>query len=103
MNRQEAAEQLQRVIELSRQILPFAESGDALRTALLDLQRREMLDGVRVALQPLTGEDQAMLAEIAALNDRALGALEHRLRSKAREIDLAAAGRRAVVAYAANG
>lgn len=103
MNREDAAGQLERVVRLSREILPLAEAGDAGAAAELDRQRRELLAGVRAALEPLSDAEQAMIAEVAALNDRALGALEHRLRIKAREIDVAAAGRRAVAAYGATG
>jgi len=41
-----------------------------------------------------------MLREIAQLNDRALGLLEHRKRAMGRDMDMLAVGRRAVRAYA---
>jgi hypothetical protein len=44
-------------------------------------------------------KEQSMLREIAALNDRALGYLEHRRRAKGRDMDMLAVGRRALRAY----
>jgi len=40
-----------------------------------------------------------LLREISQLNDRSIGSMEHRLRSKGRAMDMAAVGRRAVAAY----
>jgi hypothetical protein len=51
-----------------------------------------------VRKQPNAGE-LALLREISQLNDRAIGSMEHRLRSKGRAMDMAAVGRRAVAAY----
>jgi len=43
--------------------------------------------------------DQALLQQIAEANARAIGLLEHQRRSKGRDLDMAAVGRRAVAAY----
>jgi hypothetical protein len=50
-------------------------------------------------LQPLDEKDRSVLREIAALNDQALGLLEHRRRAKGRDMDMLAVGRRALRAY----
>ena len=44
-------------------------------------------------------QSRSALREIAMLNDRALGFLEHRRRAKGRDMDMLAVGRRAVRAY----
>ena len=44
-------------------------------------------------------KDRAVLREIAELNDRSIGRLEHRFRAKCRDMDMLAAGRRAMRAY----
>jgi hypothetical protein len=95
-----AGELLFQALAISRELAEAAASGDAQRALALDARRRQLLDAARAA-DACTAADRATLAEIGLLNDRALGVLEHHLRIKAREIDVAAAGRRAVVAYAA--
>ena len=40
-----------------------------------------------------------LLQQIAELNDRTIGLVEHHRRGKGREMDMAAVGRRAVAAY----
>jgi len=52
-------------------------------------------------LTPVGADEHLLLQKIIELNDRAIGFLEHRRRIKAREIDTAALGRRATVAYSA--
>jgi hypothetical protein len=44
-----------------------------------------------------------LLAEIAELNEQAIGLLEHRRRITGRQIEMAVVGRRAVLAYADTG
>ena len=56
------------------------------------------LDEVRVH-EALKDESPALLQQIAQLNDRAIGLLEHQRRGKGRDLDMAAVGRRAVAAY----
>jgi hypothetical protein len=97
---------LQRALAISRELSQLAEAGDIAMALALDRQRRELLRVARPGRgshEALGERERAMVAEIASLNDRALGALEHRLRIKARELDMAAVGRRAVAAYAATG
>ena len=95
-----AGELLQEALAISRELAQVAASGDANRALALDARRRELLDAARTG-DACTAADRATLAEIEHLNDHALGALEHHLRIKARELDVATAGRRAVIAYAA--
>lgn len=90
---------LARALQLSRELLDVAEGGDL--QALLDLgaERLQLLQAARSGATPVDSGESALLKEIAELNDTAIGFLEHRRRIKAREIDTAAVGRRAVAAY----
>jgi hypothetical protein len=90
---------LTRALELSRELLVFAESGDVCKAAALDAERLGLLRAAKSASQPLSAYHRDVLSEIAGLNDRAIGYLEHRCRIKAREMDTATLGRRAVNAY----
>jgi hypothetical protein len=72
---------------------------DVGRAAVLDLERRGLLKSARAALQPLDEKDRSMLDAITELNARSLGRMEHRFRAKCRDMDMLAAGRRAVRAY----
>jgi hypothetical protein len=103
MNRAATRELLSRALAISRELSQLAEAGDATATVTLNAERRELLRAAHPGYDPRDEDERAVLAEIALLNDRALGLLEHRLRIKGRELDLAAAGRRAVMAYAATG
>ncbi len=98
-----AQQSLARALAISQELVRLAESGDVAGAMALDAERIAILREVRAAAAPLSSTEQALIAEIAALNDRAVGLFEHRLRIKARELDLAAVGRRAVLAYAATG
>ncbi len=99
MTREEAVAALRRVFELSQQLLAAADTGEAEHVIDLDAERLQLLKSARDALAPMTDEDRAMLREIADLNDRSLGRMEHRLRAKCRDMDMLAAGRRALRAY----
>ena len=66
---------------------------------LLDAERLQLLKFARAAVHPMDEKDGAVLREIAALNDRALGFLEHRRRAKGRDMDMVAVGKRALRAY----
>lgn len=90
---------LQQAVELSQELLAAAESGEAEHVIHLDAERRRLIKSARDVLLPMTDEDRAMLREIADLNDRSLGRMEHRLRAKCRDMDMLAAGRRALRAY----
>jgi excinuclease UvrABC helicase subunit UvrB len=99
VTRPEAVVALQRALELSRELLDVADSGDVASVALLDAERRGLLKSARAALQPMDEKDRSVLDAIAELNARSLGRMEHRFRAKCRDIDMLAAGRRAVRAY----
>ena len=88
-----------RALALSEEILSAAESGKLESLEPLDLERMELLKSFRKATRHVAAADQALLQQIAQLNDRAIGLLEHQRRSKGRDLDMAAVGRRAVAAY----
>ena len=102
MNLEAASVELQRALEISRELAAVADHGDVARAAELDAERLALLRSARAALRSIGAMDAVLLQEIAALNHRAIGSLEHRKRAKARDLDTAAAGRRALVAYSAN-
>jgi hypothetical protein len=93
---------LARALALSREILNVAETGDVKSLASLDLERMELLKSFRNGTKRVSAADQALLSQINATNERAIGLLEHQRRSKGRDLDMAAVGRRAVAAYAGN-
>ncbi len=97
-----AAAVLQRVLELSRQLLEAADAGEAERVISLDAERLRLLKSIRGALTPMNDKDRAVLREITELNDRSIGRLEHRFRAKCRDMDMLAVGRRALRAYSTN-
>jgi hypothetical protein len=99
MNRGEANFALQRALDISHELAAVADGGDFELTASLDAERQQLLKSVRVALQPMDENHRAVWCEIAVLNDRALGSLEHRRRAMERDMDMLAVGRRAVRAY----
>lgn len=94
---------LRRAVEISRELAALADDGDVLSAQRLDAERLQLLKSARMAAQPVTEEDRSLLREIADLNDRAIGYLEHRRRCKARDMDMLSAGRRAVNAYSSSG
>ena len=87
---------------LSRELAQIADHGEVDRIPVLDAERRALLESLRLARVPLDEEARRLWQEIAALNDRAIGVLEHRRRALEREVDVAVAGARALRAYAAN-
>jgi hypothetical protein len=99
MTREQAIELLQRALRLSEQIAALADGGDASQIVRLDAERLQLLESARTALRSLDEQSQSIVGQIAVLNDRTLGLMEHRRRAKGREIDIAAVGRRAVAAY----
>jgi hypothetical protein len=103
MNRHEAASALQRALEISHELVAVADGGDLELTVSLDAERLQLLKSARAALQPMDENNRTVLREIATLNDRALGSLEHRRRAKGRDMDMLAVGRRAVRAYSNTG
>ena len=90
---------LQRALELSQELLEVAEGGEDGRVISLDAERLRLIKSARQALTPLNEKDRAVLRQIADLNARSLGRMEHRFRAKCRDMDMLAAGRRALRAY----
>jgi hypothetical protein len=99
IGREEATTQLQRALLISRELAAAAGAGDVELAVTLDAQRLSLLKSIRAALQPMDEPHRSMLREIAELNDRSIGQLEHRFRAKCRDMDMLALGRRAVRAY----
>lgn len=89
---------LSRALQLSQELLAVAEGGDPQGVLELGAERLRLLHS-RSLPAPVGADEWSLLKEIAELNDRAIGFLEHRRRGKEREIDTAAVGRRAVAAY----
>jgi len=90
---------LVRALALSQTMLAAAEAADLPRLALLDAERMQLLKSFRLEARQIGADERALLLQISQLNDRTIGLLEHRRRGKGREMDMAAAGRRAVAAY----
>lgn len=90
---------LARALALSLEMLGAAEQGRVPELRSLDAQRLELLKSFRINAPQPSAADQALLQQIAVLNDRAIGLLEHHQRTVGRELDLAGVGRRAVAAY----
>jgi hypothetical protein len=93
---------LARALTLSLDMLAAAEKGDLQSLASLDHERMELIKSFRSGAKQVSAADQALLAQINATNERAIGLLEHQRRSKGRDLDMATVGRRAVAAYADN-
>jgi hypothetical protein len=90
---------LARALALSGEVLAAAEAANFQSLALLDAERLRLLKSFRLEVKQLQPGDRALLQQIDQMNDRAIGLLEHHRRSKGREMDMAAIGRRAVAAY----
>jgi hypothetical protein len=90
---------LQRALEVSQEVLWAVDQGNLQSMAVLDAERLRLLQSARSRRGTVSAADQAVLSQIAELNDRAIGLMEHLRRSKGRALDLAAVGRRAVAAY----
>lgn len=95
----DATAHLQRALLISRELAAAAGAGDVELAVALDAQRLSLLKSIRDALQPMDEPHRSMLREIAELNDRSIGQLEHRFRAKCRDMDMLALGRRALRAY----
>jgi hypothetical protein len=98
-SREAALADLQRALELSEELLNIADSGEAERVTSLDAERLRLIKSARQALTPLNEKDRAVLRQIADLNAQSLGRMEHRFRAKCRDMDMLAAGKRALRAY----
>ena len=103
MTRAEGLEALQRALEISRELATVAERGEIDAAIQLDADRLQLLKAARGALPRPDEHEQRLLGEITALNALALGAMQHRQRAMARDMDMMAAGRRAMRAYTVNG
>jgi hypothetical protein len=92
---------LLRALALSHEMFAAAERADLRSVELLDAERLELLKCFRLETKVVdaAAADRALLQQISQLNDRAIGLLEHQRRSKGREMDMAAVGRRAMAAY----
>jgi hypothetical protein len=93
------ASALEHALALSHRLLAAADQLKLDEVAILDAERMRLLQSVRLERDSLSDGDRLMLQQVAELNDRAIGLVEHQRRIKERELDLAAAGRRAVSAY----
>jgi hypothetical protein len=90
---------LLRALALSEEMFAAAEQANLRSLELLDAERLELLKSFRHETKQADAADRALLEQIAQMNDRTIGLLEHQRRSKGRDIDMAAVGRRAVAAY----
>lgn len=100
MSRDEAVAALNRALELSHQLIAVADRGEVHEVLRLDAERLVLLKSARHAIEPMSQEDRTVLRAIADLNARSIGRMEHRFRGKCRDMDMLAAGRRALRAYA---
>ena len=90
---------LARALALSQEMLAAAEQANLQTLEWLDAERLELLKSFRLDTQHVDAADRALLQQISQMNDRTIGLLEHQRRSKGRDLDMAAVGRRAVAAY----
>jgi hypothetical protein len=102
MNGGSADLSLARALAISREMLDAAEKGNLQSLGALDLERMDLLKFFRNSTRQLTAADRALLQQIAQLNDRAIGLVEHQRRAKGRDLDMAAVGRKAVAAYSSH-
>jgi hypothetical protein len=93
---------LELALELSHQLLAAAERSDVAELVVLDAKRLRLLQSVRLERDRLSAADRRVLDEVAELNDRTIGLMEHHRGCTERALDTAAIGRRAVAAYATN-
>ena len=90
---------LLRALALSQEMFSAAEQANLRSLELLDAERLELLKSFWRETKRADAADRALLEQISQINDRTIGLLEHQRRSKGRDIDMAAVGRRAVAAY----
>jgi hypothetical protein len=86
-------------LTLSQEMLVAAEAANLQFLELLDAERLDLLKSFRLDTRQVNAADRALLQQISETNDRTIGLLEHQRRSKGRDMDMAAVGRRAVAAY----
>jgi hypothetical protein len=90
---------LARALALSQEMLAAAEQANLQSVEFLDAERLDLLKSFRLETKQVNDADRALLQQISQTNDRTIGLLEHQRRSKGRDMDMAAVGRRAVAAY----
>jgi hypothetical protein len=90
---------LARALALSQEMLAAAELANLQSLELLDAERLDLLKSFRLESKQVNAADRALLQQISQTNERTIGLLEHQRRSKGRDMDMAAVGRRAVAAY----
>jgi hypothetical protein len=90
---------LARALALCHEMFAAAEHANLRSLESLDAERLELLKSFWQETKQADATDRALLEQIAQMNDRTIGLLEHQRRSKGRDIDMAAVGRRAVAAY----
>jgi hypothetical protein len=90
---------LARALTISQEMLAAAERANLQFLELLDAERLDLLKSFRLEARQVNAADRALLQQISETNDRTIGMLEHQRRSKGRDMDMAAVGRRAVAAY----
>lgn len=95
----QARQALERVLVLSQQLLAAADQSNLRELADLDAERMRLLQSVRLERDNLSAGDRLVLKDVAEMNDRAIGLMEHHRRRHERALDMAAVGRRAVAAY----
>jgi Cdc6-like AAA superfamily ATPase len=100
MSRDQAVAALRRALELSHELIAAVDTGEVGEVVRLDAERLVLLKSARHTLEPLSEEHRSVLCAIADLNARSVGRMEHRFRAKCRDMDMLAAGRRALRAYA---
>jgi hypothetical protein len=96
----QASAALERALELSRAALAAADRGEGETVLCIDAERLQLLKSARRSAAAFDASQQTLIKEIAVLNAKSIGALEHQRRLKGGEIEQAAVGRRAVKAYA---
>jgi hypothetical protein len=99
MTNRKANERLARALSISYEMLTAAEAAHLQDLPLLDAERMQLLKSFRLEAKQVDADDRGLLLQISHVNDRTIGLVEHQRRSKGREMDMAAAGRRAVAAY----
>jgi hypothetical protein len=98
MNDQTSAA-LERALQLSRALLAAADRGEGETVRSIDAERLQLLKSARRSATAFDAGQRTMLTEIAVLNDKSIGTLEHHRQIKGHQMEEAAMGRRAVRAY----
>jgi hypothetical protein len=93
---------LLRALAVSSQMFDAAQTADFPSVTRLDAERMQLLKSFKAETKHVDAGSRALLQQITQLNDRTIGLLEHQRRGKGREMDMAAVGRRAIVAYSNN-